>query len=157
MLLIMRDPIFFLPVGHPAGLNGFVGCIDLTYLRDSLTNIRIRVFISQSRPFVLSSPQVVGARPQASIKYDSFSKCRLYTSTTTQPQLIFTENYALTVFDIMIDHTDVNPLTASLDVTIQMAGNLGPPSVSVQRNPWYAKLTGTQQFRELSKSKSLVF
>ena len=33
----------FLPVGHPAGLDGFVGCIDLTYLRDSLTNIRIRV------------------------------------------------------------------------------------------------------------------
>ena len=26
-----------------AGLDGFVGCIDLTYLRDSLTNIRIRV------------------------------------------------------------------------------------------------------------------
>ena len=28
----------FLPVGHLAGLDGFVGCIDLTYLRDSLTN-----------------------------------------------------------------------------------------------------------------------
>ena len=35
----------FLPVGHPAGLDGFVGCIDLTYLRDSLTNIRIRVLL----------------------------------------------------------------------------------------------------------------
>ena len=34
---------FLLPVGHPAGLDGFVGCIDLTYLRDSLTNIRIRI------------------------------------------------------------------------------------------------------------------
>ena len=34
---------FLLPVGHPAGLDGFVGCIDVTYLRDSLTNIRIRV------------------------------------------------------------------------------------------------------------------
>ena len=46
---------FLLPVGHPAGLNGFVnGCIDLTYVeglidhirthwphKDSLTNIRI--------------------------------------------------------------------------------------------------------------------
>ena len=40
----------FLPVGHPAGLDGFVGCIDLTYLRDSLTNIRIRVFIRQAVP-----------------------------------------------------------------------------------------------------------
>ena len=39
----------FLPVGHPAGLDGFVGCIDLTYLRDSLTNIRIRV-LSPGRP-----------------------------------------------------------------------------------------------------------
>ena len=39
----------FLPVGHPTGLDGFVGCIDLTYLRDSLTNIRIRV-LSQGRP-----------------------------------------------------------------------------------------------------------
>ena len=35
--------LLLLPVGHPAGLDGFVGCIDLTYLRDSLTNIRIRV------------------------------------------------------------------------------------------------------------------
>ena len=33
----------FLPVGHLAGLDGFVGCIDLTYLRDSLTNVCIRV------------------------------------------------------------------------------------------------------------------
>ena len=40
---------FFLPGGHPAGLDGFVGCIDLTYLRDSLTNIRIRV-LSPGRP-----------------------------------------------------------------------------------------------------------
>ena len=40
---------FLLPVGHPAGLDGFVGCIDLTYLRDSLTNIRIRV-LSPGRP-----------------------------------------------------------------------------------------------------------
>ena len=33
--------ILLLPVGHPPGLDRFVGCIDLTYLRDSLTNIRI--------------------------------------------------------------------------------------------------------------------
>ena len=39
----------FLPGGHLAGLDGFVGCIDLTYLRDSLTNIRIRV-LSPGRP-----------------------------------------------------------------------------------------------------------
>ena len=39
----------FLPGGHPAGLDGFVGCIDLTNLRDSLTNIRIRV-LSPGRP-----------------------------------------------------------------------------------------------------------
>ena len=118
----MRDPIFFLPVGHPAGLGGFVGCIDLTLfegLIDQHPYSSTGPVLSQGRPSVLSSPQVVGARPQASIKYDNFSKCRLYTSTTTQPQLIFTENYALTVFDIMIDHTDVIPLTASLDVTIR--------------------------------------
>ena len=41
--------LLLLPVGHPAGLDGFVGCIDLTYLRDSLTNIRIRV-LSPGRP-----------------------------------------------------------------------------------------------------------
>ena len=40
---------FFLPVGHRAGLDGFVGCIDLTYLRDSLTDFRIRV-LSPRRP-----------------------------------------------------------------------------------------------------------
>ena len=40
---------FLLPVGLPAGLGGFVGCIDPTYLRDSLTNIRIRV-LSPGRP-----------------------------------------------------------------------------------------------------------
>ena len=45
----MQPYFFFLPVGHPAGLDGFVGCIDLTYLRDSLTNIRIRV-LSPGRP-----------------------------------------------------------------------------------------------------------
>ena len=39
----------FLPVGHTAGLDGFVGCINLTYLRDSLTNIHIRV-LSPGRP-----------------------------------------------------------------------------------------------------------
>ena len=43
------NSFFFLPGGHPAGLDGFVGCIDLTYLRDSLTNIRIRV-LSPGRP-----------------------------------------------------------------------------------------------------------
>ena len=41
--------LLLLPGGHPAGLDGFVGCIDLTYLRDSLTNIRIRV-LSPGRP-----------------------------------------------------------------------------------------------------------
>ena len=40
---------FLLPVGHPAGQDGFVCCIDLSYLRDSLTNIRIRV-LSQGCP-----------------------------------------------------------------------------------------------------------
>ena len=34
-----------LPFGHPAELGGFAGCIDLSYLRHSLTNIRIRVFV----------------------------------------------------------------------------------------------------------------
>ena len=37
-----------LPVWHPAGLDGFVVCIDPTYSRDSLTNIRIQVFITRS-------------------------------------------------------------------------------------------------------------
>ena len=42
-----------LPVGHLAGLNGFVCSIDLTYLRDSLTltNIRIRVFRTRHSPY----------------------------------------------------------------------------------------------------------
>ena len=40
--------LFFL-VSTRQGLDGFVGCIDLTYLRDSLTNIRIRV-LSPGRP-----------------------------------------------------------------------------------------------------------
>ena len=44
-----------LPVGHPAGLDGLVGCIDLTYLRDSLTNIRIRV-LSPGRPSLGGMP-----------------------------------------------------------------------------------------------------
>ena len=38
---------FFFSVGHPAGLDGFVGCIYLTYFRDSSTNIRIRVCITR--------------------------------------------------------------------------------------------------------------
>ena len=46
---ILKSVFFFLPGGHPAGLDRFVGCIDLTYLRDSLTNIRIRV-LSPGRP-----------------------------------------------------------------------------------------------------------
>ena len=46
---------FFLPVRHPAGLDGFVGCSDLTYLRDSLTNIRIRV-LSPGRPSIWRIP-----------------------------------------------------------------------------------------------------
>ena len=42
--------LLLLPVGHPTGLDGFVGCIDLTlYLRDSLTNICIQV-LSPGRP-----------------------------------------------------------------------------------------------------------
>ena len=44
-----RDLFPFLPVGYPAGLDGFVGCIDLSYLRDSLTNIHIQV-LSPGRP-----------------------------------------------------------------------------------------------------------
>ena len=42
-------PSFLSSCWAPAGLDGFVGCIDLTYLRDSLTNIRIRV-LSPGRP-----------------------------------------------------------------------------------------------------------
>ena len=39
----------FLPFGYSAGLDAFVGCIDVTYFRDSLTKIRIRV-LSPGRP-----------------------------------------------------------------------------------------------------------
>ena len=46
---------FFLPVGHPAGLDGFVGNIDRIHMRDSLTNIRIRV-LSPGRPSLRRMP-----------------------------------------------------------------------------------------------------
>ena len=58
----------FLPVGHPAGLDGFVDLtylrdfVDLTYLRDSLTNIRIRV-LSPGRPSFSTPPLICHTAP----------------------------------------------------------------------------------------------
>ena len=63
----------FLPVGHPAGLDGFVGCIDLTYLRDSLTNIRIRV-LSPGRPSFSTPPLICHTAPPPIFRMKSSSE-----------------------------------------------------------------------------------